>query len=222
MRSILRCWYWFRSRASLSLFFCARPQYNTRPGTGVPSPTAVSHATPCTALTAAAASVADSKFTNPNPLDLPASSRMMTTLVMVPYSSNLVLRASSVTSSGKFFTNTFVNLGSLSSEGRSPFFMKGPTYTFLPFTRTPFMVSTALTAASSVSKCTKPYPLLLPNSVATLQERIVPKAVKVSCSALLSIVSSKFLMKMLPTPLFRAEGSRWLHMMRMGLPLICV
>ena len=35
---------------------------------------------------------------------------------------------------------------------------------------------------------------------------------------LLSIDLSKFLMKMFPWPDFRSDGSRWLHMIRIGLP----
>jgi len=55
-----------------------------------------------------------------------------------------------------------------------------------------------------------------------LQDRMVPKAQKVSCSALLSMDSSRFLMNRFPTPPLRVAGSRWDHMMRIGLPLICV
>ena len=46
-----------------------------------------------------------------------------------------------------------------------------------------------------------------------------PKAENVSYMALLSIVLSKFLIKMLPTPERRRDGSRCDHMMRIGLPL---
>lgn len=42
----------------------------------------------------------------------------------------------------------------------------------------------------------------------TLQERMFPKAEKVSYRALLSMFLSKFLMKMFPTPDLRKEGSR--------------
>jgi len=59
------------------------------------------------------------------------------------------------------------HLGSFSSEGRSPFLRNGPTYTFLPFSSMPLTASTAFDDASSVSKCTKPYPFDLPPSVAT-------------------------------------------------------
>mmetsp|Transcript_12785 Transcript_12785/g.26978 ORF Transcript_12785/g.26978 Transcript_12785/m.26978 type:complete len:213 (+) Transcript_12785:515-1153(+) len=212
MRSRRLTSYCWRSMASRSAFFWARPQYRFLPPNSLPF----------MASTAFDASVGLSKLTKPNPLDLPDSSRMITTLVMLPNSPNLVRRASSVVSSAKFLTNTFVYIGCFSSLGRSPFFMKGPTYTFLPFSSIPLTVSTAFTAASSVSKCTKPYPLLLPASVATLHERMVPKALNVSCRALLSMLSSRFLMKMFPTPLLRCEGSLWLHMIRMGLPLIGV
>lgn len=54
----------------------------------------------------------------------------------------------------------------------------------------------------------------------TLQERMVPKAEKVSRSSLFWMLSSRFLMNKFPTPPLRVAGSRWLHMMRMGLPLI--
>ena len=54
----------------------------------------------------------------------------------------------------------------------------------------------------------------------TLQERMFPKAEKVSYRALLSMLLSKFLMKMLPTPDLRMDGSRWEHMIRHGRPLI--
>lgn len=53
----------------------------------------------------------------------------------------------------------------------------------------------------------------------TLQERMLPKAEKVSYSALLSMDLSRFLMKTLPTPDFRREGSLWDHMIRIGFPL---
>lgn len=54
----------------------------------------------------------------------------------------------------------------------------------------------------------------------TLQDKILPKAEKVSYSALLSIESSMFLIKMLPTPDFRRAGSRWDHIIRIGRPLM--
>lgn len=53
----------------------------------------------------------------------------------------------------------------------------------------------------------------------TLQERMLPKAEKVSYSALLSMDLSRFLMNTLPTPDFLREGSLWDHMIRIGLPL---
>lgn len=53
-----------------------------------------------------------------------------------------------------------------------------------------------------------------------MQERMFPKVEKVSYKALLSMESSRFLMKMLPTPDLRSPGSRWDHMMRMGWPFI--
>lgn len=125
------------------------------------------------------------------------------------------------------------------------------TYTFLSLSNMPFIFSMALSAASWVSKCTKPYPFdpfssqttlnttnrskfmhkeamqethvikqVNVHRHATLQDRMLPNAEKVSYRALLSIDLSKFLMKMLPTPLFLSDGSRWDHMMRTGLPLI--
>ena len=57
-------------------------------------------------------------------------------------------------------------------------------------------------------------------SVHTLQLKMFPKAEKVSYMALLSMDLSKFLMKTLPTPDFRREGSRWDHIIRMGRPFI--
>lgn len=53
----------------------------------------------------------------------------------------------------------------------------------------------------------------------TLQERMLPKAEKVSYSALLSMDLSRFLMNTLPTPDFLREGSLWDHMIRIGFPL---
>ena len=54
----------------------------------------------------------------------------------------------------------------------------------------------------------------------TLQDKMLPKAEKVSYKFLWSIDLSKFLMKMLPSPDFLKDGSRWLHMILMGRPLI--
>ena len=54
----------------------------------------------------------------------------------------------------------------------------------------------------------------------TLQDRMLPKALKVSYRALLSIALSRFLMKIWPTPEWRSEGSRWDHMIRHGRPLM--
>lgn len=54
----------------------------------------------------------------------------------------------------------------------------------------------------------------------TLHDRMFPKAENVSYRALLSMESSRFLMKMFPTPDFLRPGSRWDHMIRMGRPLI--
>jgi hypothetical protein len=54
----------------------------------------------------------------------------------------------------------------------------------------------------------------------TLQLKILPKAENVSYMALLSIVLSKFLIKTLPTPDLRSEGSLWDHIIRIGRPLI--
>ena len=45
-----------------------------------------------------------------------------------------------------------------------------------------------------------------------------PKALNVSYKALLSMLLSRFLMKMLPTPDLRKEGSRCDHMIRIGRP----
>ena len=58
------------------------------------------------------------------------------------------------------------------------------------------------------------------SSKAILQERMFPKALKVSYKALLSIFLSKFLIKIFPTPDLRKEGSRWHHIIRHGRPLI--
>ena len=55
----------------------------------------------------------------------------------------------------------------------------------------------------------------------TLQDKIFPKAPNVSQRALLSMLLSKFLMKMFPTPDFLRLGSLCVHIIRMGLsPLI--
>lgn len=52
----------------------------------------------------------------------------------------------------------------------------------------------------------------------TLQDRMFPKAEKVSYRALLSMDLSRFLMKTFPTPDLRSDGSRCDHMILMGLP----
>lgn len=62
------------------------------------------------------------------------------------------------------------------------------------------------------------YILALGGNHHTLQERMLPNALKVSYKALLSIDLSRFLIKMLPTPERRRDGSRWLHMIRIGRP----
>lgn len=137
--------------------------------------------------------------------------------------------------------------------------LKSLTYTFRSLSNMPFIFSMALSAASWVSKCTKPYPfdpfssqttlkttnrskvhaqsphaqntplhththtgeqLRVHHTHITLQDRMLPNAEKVSYRALLSMDLSRFLMKMLPTPLFLSDGSRWDHMIRTGLPLI--
>ena len=49
---------------------------------------------------------------------------------------------------------------------------------------------------------------------------MLPKAENVSYKALLSMLLSKFLIKTLPTPDFRNDGSRWDHMILMGRPFI--
>ena len=56
------------------------------------------------------------------------------------------------------------------------------------------------------------------NGAHTLQERMFPKALKVSYRALLSIPLSRFLIKMFPTPERRRAGSRWDHMILIGRP----
>ena len=66
----------------------------------------------------------------------------------------------------------------------------------------------------------RPTPHPAATGTPTLQDRMFPKVEKVSYKALLSMESSRFLMKMLPTPDLRSPGSRWDHMMRMGWPLI--
>ena len=48
---------------------------------------------------------------------------------------------------------------------------------------------------------------------------MLPKALKVSYKALLSMLLSKFLIKMLPTPDRRSDGSRCDHMILIGRPL---
>jgi len=62
--------------------------------------------------------------------------------------------------------------------------------------------------------------ILINNTDLTLQDRMFPKAEKVSYSALLSMLLSRFLMKTLPTPDFLREGSRWDHIILIGRPLI--
>lgn len=62
--------------------------------------------------------------------------------------------------------------------------------------------------------------LLYFDSQVTLQDKMLPKAEKVSYKALLSIDSSMFFMKMFPTPDFLSPGSRWDHIIRIGRPLI--
>lgn len=54
--------------------------------------------------------------------------------------------------------------------------------------------------------------------MSTLQDRMFPKAEKVSYRALLSMDLSRFLMKTFPTPDLRSDGSRCDHMILMGLP----
>ena len=65
-----------------------------------------------------------------------------------------------------------------------------------------------------------PWPLRVREEHHTLQDKMFPKAEKVSYRALLSMDLSRFLMNMFPTPLFLREGSRWDHIMRTGLPLM--
>lgn len=54
----------------------------------------------------------------------------------------------------------------------------------------------------------------------TLQDKMVPKGEKISRRASLLMDFSRFLMKMFPTPLLRSDGSRWHHIILMGLPFI--
>ena len=62
-------------------------------------------------------------------------------------------------------------------------------------------------------------PLIYIYDNCTLQERMLPKAEKVSYRALLSMDLSRFLMNTLPTPDFLREGSLWDHMILIGFPL---
>ena len=49
---------------------------------------------------------------------------------------------------------------------------------------------------------------------------MLPKAENVSYRALLSMLLSRFLMKTLPTPDLRSDGSRWDHIILIGRPFI--
>uniref|UniRef100_A0A8W7P0C1 Uncharacterized protein n=1 Tax=Anopheles coluzzii TaxID=1518534 RepID=A0A8W7P0C1_ANOCL len=196
-----------------SFFFWARPTYSTLPSLS---------SLPFSFCTASSASSGFSNATKPKPRLLP-SFVITRWLVIGPNFSNMSRSASSVRSSPKFFTYTFVNsfAFSPSSFSRSLREMKRPTYTFFSFSSMPLTFSIEVLADSSVSKCTNPYPLLWPfSSCATLQLRMLPNAENVSYIALLSIFLSRFLMNTLPTPDLRSDGSRCDHMMRIGRPLI--
>ena len=56
-------------------------------------------------------------------------------------------------------------------------------------------------------------------SFTTLYEMVLSNLENTFLSFSSPRLSPKFLMKTLPTPLLRREGSRWLHMIRMGRPL---
>ena len=196
------------SSASRSAFFCARQTIHALSSI-------LSY--PSSSSTALLAASDSSKHTKPKPLDLPSPSFITTTEVSVPHFSNTSRSMSSVTFSCRFLTYTLLNV--LGPPPRSPRRWKGPTYTCLSFISMPFTLLMAPSAASAVSNCTKPYPLLWPwESVATLAETMLPNCAKVSYSALLSMSLSRFLMKMFPTPDLRNAGSRCEYMMRMGLP----
>lgn len=82
------------------------------------------------------------------------------------------------------------------------------------------MNSSWLEHASKSEGSSAASPLLQALGTPTLHDRMFPKVENVSYRALLSMESSRFLMKTFPTPDFLSPGSRWDHMMRMGRPLI--
>ena len=64
------------------------------------------------------------------------------------------------------------------------------------------------------------WPFYIPDaSVASLHERMLPNAEKVSCNALWSIPLSKFLINIFSVPLLRILGSRWEYIILSGFPL---
>ena len=159
------------SSASLSAFFCARHTIQALSSFILSYPSRSS-----TALTADSES---SKHTNPKPLDLPSPSFITTTLVRVPQVSKTSRSCSSVTFSCRFLTYTLLNI--VGPPPRSPRRWTGPTYTCLSFINMPFTLEMAPSAASAVSNCTKPYPLLSAfESVATFAETMFPNCAKVS------------------------------------------
>mmetsp|Transcript_32936 Transcript_32936/g.83598 ORF Transcript_32936/g.83598 Transcript_32936/m.83598 type:complete len:267 (+) Transcript_32936:1962-2762(+) len=132
------------STAERSAFFCARPAYRVLPLCSLP----------CSVSTALAAASGSLKLTKPKPLELPLSSFMMTHDVMSPNSVTILVSSSSVTSGARFLMYTLVY--SSLPWGRSVRLRKGPTYTILSSIIMPFTLAMASSAASWVSKCTKP------------------------------------------------------------------
>mmetsp|Transcript_8199 Transcript_8199/g.21607 ORF Transcript_8199/g.21607 Transcript_8199/m.21607 type:complete len:248 (-) Transcript_8199:533-1276(-) len=142
-RSILSCSNLSRSSRSRSRFFCARPTYSTLPFCSLPLSSS-------TALDAWSCS---SKLTKPKPRALPSVSFMAMADLMGPNGSNMALRPSSSTSSGRFFTKMFVKTLSAapSVPARSLRGTKTPTKTFLPLSSMPLTLFTAWVAPSWVS-----------------------------------------------------------------------
>mmetsp|Transcript_27305 Transcript_27305/g.47110 ORF Transcript_27305/g.47110 Transcript_27305/m.47110 type:complete len:216 (-) Transcript_27305:359-1006(-) len=215
MRSSFICSNLDRSSASRSAFFWARP---TNSGRSPPT------FCPFMASAAFLALSGLSKLTKPNPREAPVSSFMTMELVMSPNSWNIARSLSSSTSKFKFFTKTFVKFLSACPVLRFIRRTNGPTKTCLPFRSMPLTFCTARSAASWVSKCTNPCPLLWPvdSSTATLHERMAPKAMKVSYKALWSMDLSRFFTKTFPVPLLRRLGSLCDHMIRHGFPRMFV
>mmetsp|Transcript_5907 Transcript_5907/g.14382 ORF Transcript_5907/g.14382 Transcript_5907/m.14382 type:complete len:296 (+) Transcript_5907:1252-2139(+) len=209
--------YFFLSLSLRSDSFSARPQY-----TSLSPPNALEA---LMLSTAALASSAPSKLTKPKPRLEPSSLRITLDDVTLPYFSNSAWNLSSATSSGMFLTYTLVNLRSPVTASRSPRGMKGPTKRRLSEGGRcmPLTLEMASLASSAVSNCTNPKPRELPwSSIVTLHERMLPNCEKVSWRVRVSTFFSRFLMKMLPAPDLRIEGSRCFHMMRHALPLISV